>query len=382
MALTRYVAAVAVAAIAVGGVVRPHVSAQKPPGGAADDVPVFEVDPSWPRELPNNWILGLTTGINVDAKDHVWVTNNPGGLDPTEIGASLNPPTADCCVPAPPILEFDQAGNLVQSWGPRDGLLGSKVAHGIFVDHADHVWVGQTSGFHLMKFTRDGKLLMTIGDATASASGGSNDVTRLGGPAGLFVDPRTNELYVSDGYVNHRVIVFDAATGAYKRHWGAYGEQPTDLKLPPYNPDAPTPDRQFRNAHHVFLSNDGFVYVADRGNDRIQVFKTSGEFVMEKAVRPRTLRDGSAFAIGLSVDPRQRFLYLADGNNNKVWILRRTDLEIVGSFGRGGRQLGQFTRIHNLAVDSHGNIYTAEAADGRRIQRFLLRRNGAMRSRG
>ena len=352
---------------------RLHVAAQEAATSGSNDVPAFDVDPSWPKELPNNWLIGLTTGIYVDSRDHIWVTNNPLGLAPTEIGATKIPPEADCCVPAPPVLEFDKAGNLVQSWGPRDGLVAPKIAHGIFVDHTDHVWIGQTGGFHLMKFTRDGKLVMTIGDPKATATGGSNDTTRLGGPAGLFVEPKANELYVSDGYINSRVIVFDAATGAYKRHWGAYGEPPTDLKLPPYNPDAPKPDRQFRNAHHLFLSKDGLVYVADRGNDRIQVFKLTGEFVMEKMVRPRTLRDGSAFTIGLSVDPEQRYLYLGDGNNDKIWILRRKDLEIVGSFGRGGRQVGQFTRIHNLAVDSQGNIYTTEAADGRRIQRFALR---------
>jgi DNA-binding beta-propeller fold protein YncE len=355
---------------------RSHISAQEAASSGSNGVPVFEVDPSWPKELPNNWLIGLTTGIYVDARDHIWVTNNPLGLAATEIGAAKTPPEADCCIPAPPVLEFDRAGNLVQSWGPRDGLVAPKIAHGIFVDHTDHVWIGQTGGFHLMKFTRDGKLVMTIGDPKATAAGGSNDTTRLGGPAGLFVEPKANELYVSDGYINSRVIVFDAATGAYKRHWGAYGEPPTDIKLPPYNPDAPKPDRQFRNAHHLFLSKDGFVYVADRGNDRIQVFRLNGQFVMEKMVRPRTLRDGSAFTIGLSVDPPQRYLYLGDGNNNKIWILRRSDLEILGSFGHAGRQAGQFTRIHNLAVDSQGNIYTTEAADGRRIQKFALRRSG------
>jgi DNA-binding beta-propeller fold protein YncE len=369
-------ALVAILLVGVDSGLRLRLSAQQSANGASNDVPVFEVDPSWPKELPNDWIIGLTTGIYVDSRDHIWVTNNPLGLAKTEIGSTTNPPEADCCVPAPPVLEFDRAGTLVNSWGPPEGLVAPKIAHGIFVDHTDHVWIGQTGGFHLMKFTRDGKLVMTIGDPKATATGGSNDTTRLGGPAGLFVDPKTNELYVSDGYINSRVIVFDATTGAYKRHWGAYGEPPTDVKLPPYNPDAPKPDRQFRNAHHLLLSKDGLVYVADRGNDRIQVFRSNGQFVMEKAVRPRTLRDGSAFTIGLSVDPQQQYLYLGDGNNNKIWILRRKDLEVVGSFGRAGRQVGQFTRIHNLAVDSQGNIYTTEAADGRRIQKFALRKGG------
>ena len=367
----------AIALLCAAGGLRLQLSAQKAAGRSNDvPVPVFEVDPSWPKELPNNWLIGLTTGIYVDSRDHIWVTNNPGGLEKTEIGSIQNPPEADCCVPAPPVLEFDQAGNLVQSWGPPEGLVAPRIAHGMFVDHTDHVWIGSTSGFHIMKFTRDGKLVMTIGDPKATERGGSNDLARLGGPAGLFVEPKANELYVSDGYINSRVIVFDATTGAYKRHWGAYGERPTDIKLPPYNPDAPKPDRQFRNVHHLFLSKDGLVYVADRGNDRIQVFKLTGEYVTEKLVRPRTLRDGSAFTIGLSVDPQQTYLYLGDGNNNKVWILRRKDLEIVGSFGRAGRQVGQFTRIHNLAVDSHGNVYTTEAADGRRIQKFALRNGG------
>src|SRR5947208_2544243 len=140
---------------------RSHIAAQEAATSGSNDVPAFEVDPSWPKELPNNWLIGLTTGIYVDSRDHIWVTNNPLGLAPTEIGATKIPPEADCCVPAPPVLEFDKAGNLVQSWGPRDGLVAPKIAHGIFVDHTDHVWIGQTGGFHLMKFTRDGKLVMT-----------------------------------------------------------------------------------------------------------------------------------------------------------------------------------------------------------------------------
>jgi hypothetical protein len=210
MALTsRYaIAAFVVFTLLCGAARLPvDVSAQTATSGQNDvPIPIFEVDPTWPKELPNNWLIGLPTGIHVDSRDHVWVTNNPSGLADTEIGLMKKPPAADCCVPAPPVLEFDKAGNLVQSWGPSEGLVAPKIAHGMFVDHTDHVWVGSTAGFHVMKFTRDGKLVLTIGDPHATVTGGSNDTTRLGGPAGLFVEPKANELFVSDGYINSRPI--------------------------------------------------------------------------------------------------------------------------------------------------------------------------------
>jgi DNA-binding beta-propeller fold protein YncE len=334
-------------------------------------IPTFQVDPTWPQTLPNDWIWGPVTGVFVDARDHVWVVHLPEDLIPQEIGAVQDPPIAECCVPAPLVIEFDPAGNVVQAWGEHEeqedwpyGL------HGIFVDHEDHVWIAARDQHHLLKFSRDGDLLLTIGEV--DEPGGSNDPGRLNRPADVFVDAETNELFVVDGYGNRRVIVFDAATGAYLRHWGAYGEPPDDdYEFGPRGEEHP-PARQFGTVHGLTGSRDGLIYVADRRNNRIQVFQRDGEFVMERLVAPNTQASGTAFDVALSHDPAQEFLYLADGTNHKVRILRRENLEPVGEFGGGGRLPGQFIRPHNLDVDSRGNLYVTEAAWSRRIQRFTL----------
>ena len=196
-----------------------------------------------------------------------------------------------------------------------------------------------------------------------------------GAPAGIWVDPEDNEVFIADGYRNRRVVVFDGETGDYLRHWGAYGEPPDDEYQYDYanlDPDR-SPPRQFSTVHGLAGSSDGLIYVADRRGNRIQVFDQNGAFQTERIVAPGTLASGSAFVVAFSPDPEQRRLYLADGTNHKVWILRRSDLEIVGEFGRGGRQLGQFLRPHGMSVDSRGNIYVGEASTGRRVQRFTLR---------
>ena len=201
---------------------------------------------------------------------------------------------------------------------------------------------------------------------------GSNDESLLGGPAGIWVDPSTNEVFIADGYRNRRVIVFDGETGAYLRHWGAYGDRPDDAYEYGDRDPAGPPPRQFSTVHGLMGSNDGLIYVADRRGNRIQVFRQSGEFVTEKIIAPETRASGSAFVVGLSPDAEQEWLYLADGTNHKVWILRRSDLEVVGDFGRGGRQVGQFLRPHGMSVDSRGNIYVGEASTGRRVQKFTV----------
>lgn len=340
-------------------------SAAAPPAGAA-----FEVDPSWPQTFPDNWILGQVTGLHVDDRDHVWVVHQSVVLSEAEAGASLDPPISECCVPAPPVIEIDAEGRVVQGWGgPGDGYFWPSSPHGVFVDHEDNVWIGSNSFHQIMKFTRDGRHLMTIGEPEVNE--GSNAPDLLGGPAAVFRYPDSDEIFVADGYRNRRVVVYDANTGEYLRHWGAYGERPDDeYRRGERGVDAP-PAEQFSTVHGIVGSHDGLLYVADRSNNRVQVFRTDGEFVMERMVAPATLASGSSFSVGLSPDPDQTYLYLADGTNHKVWILRRADLEVVGSFGRGGRQVGQFIRVHNLGVDSQGNVYTGEAADGRRVQRFL-----------
>ena len=340
---------------------------------AVDDggVPSFEVDPSWPLEMPNKWIMGSVTAVFVDASDHVWVTHLPETLTPEETSAVQDPPLGTCCVPAPVVIEFDAEGNVVQGWGDpatQDVSEFPRNAHGLFVDHNDFVWVGTYRHHRVMKFTRSGELVMTLGEYDVNT--GSNDTDLLGGPAGIWVDPANNEVYIADGYRNRRVIVFDGETGAYLRHWGAYGEAPDDdYDFGDRDPDGPPP-REFSTVHGLMGSADGHIYVADRRGNRIQVFQQDGTFVSEKIIAPLTRASGSAFVVGLSPDAEQQWLYLADGTNHKVWILRRADMEVVGEFGRGGRQVGQFLRPHGMSVASRGNIYVGEASTGRRVQKF------------
>jgi DNA-binding beta-propeller fold protein YncE len=198
-------------------------------------------------------------------------------------------------------------------------------------------------------------------------TGGSNDTELLGNPADTEVDPETNEVYVADGYLNKRVIVFDADTGEYKRHWGAYGEPPSD------DPNAPEGSQFGNPVHCVRITEDGLVYVCDRTNNRVQVFEKDGSFVKEFKIEPDTLGNGSTWDVDVSSDRRQRFLYNADGENNYVWILKRANDEILTTFGRNGRYAGQFHWVHNLVVDSRGNIYTAEVDTGKRVQKFSFR---------
>ena len=361
---------------------------------AAVQAPRFEVDPMWPKPLPNHWVLGAVIGVAVDSNDHVWIIHREGSLEPKEKYAAANPPAAECCVPAPPVLEFNSAGDLVGHWGgPNQGYEWPASNHGIDVDYKGNVWIGgngrgaqpaplpsdesRMGGIGpvhdsmVLKFTQSGKFLMQIGKPNSSK--GSNDTENLRLPAKTLVDPKTNELYVADGYGNRRVIVYDADTGKYKRHWGAYGHKPDDTQLPPYNPNDP-PAQQFRTpVHAVALANDGLLYVCDRVNDRIQVFKTDGTYVKEVFIARNTLGDGSAFDIALSRDPQQKFLYVADGSNMKIHVLLRDTLEILTDFGDGGRQPGQFYAVHSIATDSKGNIFTTETYRGQRLQKFRFR---------
>jgi DNA-binding beta-propeller fold protein YncE len=352
--------------------------------------PRFEVDFTWPKPLPNHWVLGQTIGVAVDAQDHIWIIHRPASLEPQEAHAAANPPIAKCCAAAPPVLEFDQAGNLLRHWGgPGEGFDWPLSNHGITIDYKGNVWIGGNSrdpmtggapaagafeSYHddmVLKFTRDGKFLLQIGKPGRST--GSNDTGNLRLPAKTFVDPKTNELYVADGYANHRVIVFDADTGQYKRHWGAYGNKPDDANAGPYKPDDP-PAKQFRNpVHCAMLSEDGLLYVCDRGNDRIQVFKPDGSFVKEAFIERGTLGSGAAWDIAFSRDKEQKYIYVCDGENDRIHILDRQSLEVLTSFGEGGRQPGEFYGVHSIATDSKGNIYTTETWRGQRVQRFLYK---------
>lgn len=335
------------------------------------DAPKFEVDPTFPKPLPNGWLMGMAIGIAVDAQDHIWIVHRPDTLSAAEAAADENPPTAKCCKRAPPVLQFDQQGNLLKAWGgPGQGYEWPESNHGIFVDHKGVVWIGGngTNDAHVLKFTQDGKFIAQFGKSGKTA--GSNDTVNFGRVAKIFVDPKANEAYLADGYLNKRVAVIDADTGAFKRYWGAYGNKPDDANLGPFDPDAPLA-QQFRTPVHCSdLSVDGLVYVCDRPNNRLQVFTADGKFVKEQIIAKRTLGDGAVWDVAFSRDPQQRYLYVADGKNERVYILRRDTLEMLSSFGDGGRQPGQFFAVHSIVTDSKGNIFTTETYEGRRLQRF------------
>jgi DNA-binding beta-propeller fold protein YncE len=432
VAFAAVIAALAGARYTFAGI----ASAQR---AAGVEAPMFEVDPLWPKPLPNDWVLGQTIGVAVDADDHVWIVHRgdaslnimteaanstgptwtitsdqpwialpgasrggtgtgtlafslgnttpetpaTGHLTVTVTGPSrLNEPPAVCCKGAPPVLRFDREGNLVGSWGgPGAGYEWPQANHGITVDHKGNVWIGGNDprDAQVLKFTRDGKFLLQVGHPGRNS--GSHDTQNFWRAAKVFVDPTRNEAYVADGYGNKRVAVIDADTGAFKRYWGAYGNKPDDANLGPFDPDAP-PARQFRNpVHCAELSNDGLLYVCDRTNNRIQVFQRDGTFVKEVFIARRTRGDGSVWDLAFSRDPGQTYLYVADGRNERVYIVLRDTLEVLTSFGDGGRQPGQFFGVHSIATDSRGNVYTTETYEGKRLQKFVYKGLGPVTSR-
>ena len=341
--------------------------------GKTVQAPMFEVDALWPKPLPNHWLMGSTIGIWVDEQDHVWIIHrNTGTLNDNEL--ALDKKVGECCSAAPPILVFDQAGNLIRSWGgPGQGYEWPESNHGVHVDYKGNVWIGGNGAkdAQVLKFTRDGKFLLQVGHY--GKSGGSNDMENFGRVAKIWVDPKTNEAYIADGYGNKRVAVLDADTGKMKRYWGAYGNKPDDKDPGKYDPKAP-PGQQFRNpVHCVERTSDGLLYVCDRQADRIQVFTPEGKFVKEAFYAKETLGSGSAWDIAFSKDPQQRFIFLADGTNEKVRIILRETMEELTNFGDGGRQPGQFFGVHSIATDSKGNVYTTETYEGKRVQRFVYK---------
>ena len=350
--------------------------------------PYFEVDPMWPKPLPNHWVLGSTIGVSVDERDHVWIIHRGSAtLGNNEKGLELNPPTGECCAGAPPVLEFDPEGNLVGHWGgPGEGYEWPVSNHGITIDYKGNVWIGGNGDqdSQVLKFTKQGKFLLQVGKSAARKGpnnaqgqptyvGGSNDQVSFGRVAKIFVDPAANEAYLADGYLNKRVAIIDADTGKLKRYWGAYGNKPDDTNLGPYKPEAP-PAQQFRNpVHCADLSRDGLVYVCDRQNNRLQVFTKDGKFVKEAFYAKNSLSEGAVWDVAFSKDPQQTYIFLADGRNMKIRVLRRDTLEELTSFGDGGRQPGQFYAVHSIAADSKGNLYTTETYEGKRVQKFTYK---------
>lgn len=334
--------------------------------------PKFAVDPFWPKPLPNHWLLGSAIGVDVDSRGHVWIIHRPETLSEREARAGVLTPAGECCTAAPPVLEFDAEGNLVGSWGgPGEGYDWPMSNHGITVDADDHVWIGGngTDDAHILKFTRAGQFVLQVGKPGGNA--GSRDVSNFGRVAKIALDEAADEAFIADGYLNKRVVVLDRDTGAMKRFWGANGGVPDDANLGPYDPAAP-PAAQFRNpVHCAEPSGDGLVYVCDRVNDRIQVFRKDGSFVRELRIAPQTRGGGSVWDIALSPDPEQAYLFVADGGNERIWIVERKTLEILTSFGGGGRQPGQFFGVHSIAADADGNLYTTETFEGKRVQKFV-----------
>jgi DNA-binding beta-propeller fold protein YncE len=339
------------------------------------EIPQFEVDPLWPKPIPNEGLLGMAIGVSTDEQDNVWITHRGSAtLHNNEKGAELNPPVSISGRGAPPVLAFNQEGDLVRAWGgPGEGYDWPGGMHGIFVDHKGFVWLGGNGAkdAHILKFTKDGKFVMQSGRMGQNA--GSNDPVNFGRVAQILVDPRSNEAFVADGYRNRRVAVVDPDTGKIKRFWGAYGNRPDDEKQGAYVPGAP-PLQQYRSpVHCVALADDGLLYVCDRQHDRVQIFQTDGKFLREHFFAKDTLASGSTWEIAFSRDPQQRFIYMTDGQNNRVRIVQRDTMTELAAFGRGGRQPSEFYGVHSIATDSRGNIYTTETWEGKRLQRFNFR---------
>src|SRR6516162_2565671 len=387
-------ATVALTALLGGPAFERAAVAQDQKAGAV--LPIFEVDPHFPT-MPDHMLLGGVGGATADSHGNVWVLHRPHTLEEGNV-------TQNGYVPAPPVLQFSPTGRYIGGWGGPakgggyewfnrgglhsafaecasctaerrlngDGRPGSG-EHGIAVDAHDNVWLtgnGDGDG-QILKFTKDGKFLLQIGKGGVSPD--SNDPSHLSRAAGITVYPKTNEVFVADGYGNRRVVVFDADTGAYKRHWGAYGNKPDDSVPRTRAADGPI-SQQFNTVHGIRISNDNLVYVGDRINNRIQVFTIEGKFVKEAYIERQTSSaEGTAFDIAFSPDKQQRFLYVTDGSNKKVQILSRDTLEVIGSFGgHGGHGLGEFYHAHSIASDSKGNIYVGESF-GERALRWLYK---------
>jgi hypothetical protein len=370
--------------------------------------PKFEVDPFWPKPLPNHWVTGQMIGASVDKNDNVWIVHRPGTLEHNE--SYLTRGEGVCCTAAPDVLEFDPAGNLIRHWGKDEGHDWPSSNHGITVDNDGNVWLGANGqnqpgpapgsaaqfarrpeapaepggpeagvargngAYHdsfILKFTQDGKYIGQIGHANGSK--GSLDTDNVRGVATMRIIPGTRDLVLADGYGNHRVSVWNADTLKFERMWGAYGKPPTDDKLPPYDPNGP-PATGFRNPVHCAQpSNDGFIYVCDRNNNRVQIFKYDGTYVKEFIVSKPTTGDGTTWEIAFSPDKAQKWMYITDGSNEQIHVFERESLQELYAFGDGGRYPGQFYAIHSIVTDSKGNIFTTETYRGQRVQKFVYK---------
>jgi hypothetical protein len=371
------------------------------PTNAADNsVPHFTLDHNWPKPLPNHWQMGAVDGVFVDSHDLIWVANQSNRLNDYDL--ALQKGTGECCNMAPQIIAFDRAGNVVKSWnvsagpGACNGYRCLAGVHTVYVDYKGNVWItGHEKGdSQVLKFDYNGKFLLQIGGSQEKGCCGNQDENNLGGGTGVAVWPTTNEVFITDGYVNRRVVVYDADTGKFKRMWGAYGHPPpkstitTESTRGPYGPVeagtmvSPEPVRKFEGdgatewstVHAVTITPDGIVWIADRVGNRIQQFHIDGSFIGEAFIdRKSRNMTGTAYSFAFSKAPQRKYVYVADGGNKMVHILNRQSLKEVGSFGScGGQMPGCFNHLHVAVTDSTGNIYTGEAAAGARLQRWNL----------
>jgi DNA-binding beta-propeller fold protein YncE len=344
--------------------------------------PIFEIDPYWPKPLPNGWVYGTVIGVTVDAQDHVYIVHR--GVTGAEAGADQNPPLAECCSSAPPILEFDAEGNLIRAWGgpsETDEYVWPSSNHGLGVDQMGNIWIGGNGNgdSHVLKFTQEGEYLETYGEPLQGPN--SLAMNHYGRVADIEFDFDANEAFFSDGYVNKRVAVVDMTSGDIKRTWGAYGNVPDDMYEYMGDRRAGTgwsaddyEEQQFRTpVHCAEPSNDGLLYVCDRPNNRVQVFNLDGTYVREAFYEPETLGDGSTWDIAFSPDAEQSFIYIADGKNARIRIVNRQTMEEVSTIGTGGRYAGMFQAVHSVDTDSQGNLYATETYEGRRLHKFIYK---------
>ena len=367
-------------------------------------VPQYKVDPFWPKvPFPNAWLIQGVPTITTDANDHIWAISRADDLRPDESMATYDPPRGDCCVAAPEILEFDAQGNLLNAWGgPGHHPLWPRRPQSIQIDSDFNVWVAAFGhGDGLMKFTREGEFLWDFPHRGPKPEPGETPLPRsyednqetdtlVNGVHNFTLDSEAREIYLTEG---KRVLVYDMDSGDFKRGWGGRGmplNEISDDPTPPYDWNGgPPPDQDaFAPALHcIMLSNDGLVYVCERGMNRIQVFTRQGEYVSDFLVAPNTPSRGpicggpghatlpmcgTTFSLAFSHDEQQKYILVADGTNHRVWIHDRLTGEHIGQFSSPGRNAGQLYWIDGIATDSQGNVYTGEVLTGKRVQKFIL----------
>ncbi len=385
------------AILAIGGltvlVAGSMLQAQVVEGQAVDanGAPLYRVDPFWPKSLPNNWSMQQVTGIGVDDQDIVWFLNRPNAPDPLEIIAESDPRAVLCCVLGPQIIAVDQGGDVVHAWGGPDYEGWPAGLQTVIPDSQGFVWVGGTRAQEsIQKFTRDGELVWDFGHRVPQGvqwQENNQEVDNFAQKGRFQIDEVENEIYIID---QKRVVVFDASSGDFKRGWGGHGMPLSDITnepIPGYEWDGgpPPEEENFVPAmHFVEISNDGLVYIGERGQNRIQVFTKAGEWQQDIYVSPNTPSQrtcgsldwmpgpcGTMYKMVISVDPEQKYLFVADAANNVIWSVDRRSGETLGHFSRPGRLAGELNFPNAISMDSKGNIYTGEVSNGKRIQKFV-----------